>query len=136
MSNTGPKPKGGTSYKHTPAELDEIVGHVLASGSAGMSRNDMLALMPMAAHRMKWLLALLALRRRIVPVGLVRWRRYFAPALAARAAAAKRHEDVCTYAEQSGESLPFRRVIVLASEATPLMPAGPRSVFELARRVA
>ncbi len=141
MSKTGPKPKGGTTYVHTAAELDEIERHVLVSGDLGMSRADMLAVMPMAAHRMKWLLALLAVQRRVAPVGWTRWTRYYSPAAARRVLLAQREADAAkASADDCGalarELLPFRRVIVPANKAMPLMPAGPRSVFELVRAAA
>ena len=134
----GPKPKGGTTYTHTPAELDAIVRHVLNSGDSGMSRADMLAVMPMQKARMKWLLALLAAQRRIVAVGWIRWTRYYSAAAAQRVKKAQREIAEAKAiaqeaADTSGELLPFRRLIVPAHQAAPLMPAGPRSVWDYAR---
>ena len=130
----------GTVYSYTEDEMREIVGHVTAAGAAGVSRADMLAVMPMQKARMKWLLALLAKSGRISSLGVTRWTRYYsheAARVAADCAQAAERERIeadhllaCFDTRET--LLPIRRPVVDARQAPPLRPMGPRSVFELA----
>jgi len=132
---------GGTRFSYTAAELDALHALVSGTGECGMSRPEALAAMPMHRVRMQFLLRVLCDQGRLGSVGWTRWTRYYTPAIARQVARrerdAKRERDEASavMAEQDQDPcpIPIRRIIVPANQAVPLMPAGPRSVFDLAR---
>lgn len=131
-------PKTGTRYAYTAAELEALRNLVWSTGRRGLSRPEALASMPMHRSRMKFLLRELCDLGKAGSHGWTRWTRYYSPEMARHVAEHGREKELQAAAEDPAAedapcSLPVHRVIVPAHLAPRLSPAGPRSVFDLAR---